>query len=189
MKYLPIMINLPIIYYKSFLPNFFLFGYKVNNIIKDFVIKILNITQKQKENFIEKLELKTDKENSKTKIIKGKINTNSKIINDSSIKNKDISFKNQINKEEISDNKPIWHFIKNKEKLENKRQLFDNEIIDIQNYISNLKLSKNKTTSFRSRKKIEKNYKDALIKKIVHNNIINKKDDNYLKESTNIIKI
>ena len=186
MKYLPIMINLPIIYYKSFLPNFFLFGYKVNNIIKDFVIKILNITQKQKENFIEKLELKNDKENSKTKIIKGKINTNSKIINDSSIKNKDISFKNQINKEEILDNKPIWHFIKNKEKLENKRQLFDNEIIDIQNYISNLKLSKNKTTSFRSRKKIEKNFKDALIKKIVQNNMINKKDNNYIKESNSL---
>ena len=186
MKYLPIMINLPIIYYKSFLPNFFLFGYKVNNIIKDFVIKILNITQRQKENFIEKLELKNDKENSKTKIIKGKINTNSKIINDSSIKNKDISFKNQVNKEEILDNKPIWHFIKNKEKLENKRQLFDNEIIDIQNYISNLKLSKNKTTSFRSRKKIEKNFKDALIKKIVQNNMINKKDNNYIKESNSL---
>ena len=52
---------------------------------------------------------------------------------------------NKENLEEILDNKPIWSYFKRaKDKQENRRQIFDQEIMDIQNFINNLKILKEK---------------------------------------------
>ena len=192
LKFLPILINIPLIYYKSFLPNYFLFEFKIKNIIKHFVIKILKAIKKEKMNFVEKLEDKNKKGNSKTNSTNTEMNTYSRFINGSTFKSKGISFKTKDNKEEILDNEPIWSYFKNKKILENKRQLYDNEVIDIQNYVVNMKLSMNKTASFLIRKRrVDKN-KNAFINKIMVINNRNKNNTNKIKESnslkSNIIK-
>ena len=139
-KYLPILINIPIIYYRSVFPNTFQFGYKINIYIRNYIIKRLNeikINRIIKDKNQDKPELKERTKESIT-LIKDKINSYSRLFNDSILKAKGISFANKENLEEImEDNKPIWSFFKNKDKKENRRPLYDHEIIDIQNFVDN----------------------------------------------------
>ena len=184
-KYLPILINIPIIYYRSVFPNTFQFGYKINIYIRNYIIKRLNeikINRIIKDKNQDKPELKERTKESIT-LIKDKINSYSRLFNDSILKAKGISFANKENLEEImEDNKPIWSFFKNKDKKENRRPLYDHEIIDIQNFVDNIHFlkekKKNNVVSFQDKKVInkkEEKEKDALVKK-VNENIIKKKN-------------
>ena len=184
-KYLPILINIPIIYYRSVFPNYFQFGYKINIYIRNYNIKRLNeikINRIIKDKNQEKPELKERTKESIT-LIKDKINSYSRLFNDSILKAKGISFANKENLEEImEDDKPIWSFFKNKDKKEIRRPLYDHEIIDIQNFVDNINLIKakkrNLVVSFKDNKvnnKKEEKKKDALVKK-VNENIIKKKN-------------
>ena len=174
-KYLSILLNIPLIYYSCIFPNYFRFGYKINLIIKIYVIKRLTEIKKNKQ---PEKETTIEKERTKETItfIKDKINSYSRLFNDSILKAKGKSFMNKENLEEILDNKPIWSYFKRaKDKQENRRQIFDQEIMDIQNFINNLKILKEKKrkvfVSF-NKKENEKNLeentknKDALSTKI-----------------------
>ena len=174
-KYLSILLNIPLIYYSCIFPNYFRFGYKINLIIKIYVIKRLTEIKKNKQ---PEKETNIEKERTKETItfIKDKINSYSRLFNDSILKAKGKSFMNKENLEEILDNKPIWSYFKRaKDKQENRRQIFDQEIMDIQNFINNLKILKEKKrkvfVSF-NKKENEKNLeentknKDALSTKI-----------------------
>ena len=143
-KYLSILLNIPLIYYSCIFPNYFRFGYKINLIIKIYVIKRLTEIKKNKQ---PEKETTIEKERTKETItfIKDKINSYSRLFNDSILKAKGKSFMNKENLEEILDNKPIWSYFKRaKDKQENRRQIFDQEIMDIQNFINNLKILKEK---------------------------------------------
>ena len=174
-KYLSILLNIPLIYYSCIFPNYFCFGYKINLIIKIYVIKRLTEIKKNKQ---PEKETNIEKERTKETItfIKDKINSYSRLFNDSILKAKGKSFMNKENLEEILDNKPIWSYFKRaKDKQENRRQIFDQEIMDIQNFINNLKILKEKKrkvfVSF-NKKENEKNLeentknKDALSTKM-----------------------
>ena len=174
-KYLSILLNIPLIYYSCIFPNYFRFGYKINLIIKIYVIKRLTEIKKNKQ---PEKETTIEKERTKETItfIKDKINSYSRLFNDSILKAKGKSFMNKENLEEILDNKPIWSYFKRaKDKQENRRQIFDQEIMDIQNFINNLKILKEKKrkvfVSF-NKKENEKNLeentknKDALSTKM-----------------------
>ena len=174
-KYLSILLNIPLIYYSCIFPNYFRFGYKINLIIKIYVIKRLTEIKKNKQ---PEKETNIEKERTKETItfIKDKINSYSRLFNDSILKAKGKSFMNKENLEEILDNKPIWSYFKRaKDKQENRRQIFDQEIMDIQNFINNLKILKEKKrkvfVSF-NKKENEKNLeentknKDALSTKM-----------------------
>lgn len=175
-KYLPIFLNIPLIYYNSILPNYCCFGYKINLLIQNYVIKRLNeakFKKIEKGNSFEKIEPMEESEE-RTKFIKDKINSYSKLFNDSILKAKGKSFANKENIEDILDNKPIWSFFKKNKKEENRRPLFDHEIIDIQNFVENIRVTNEKkkkaVVSFKVGINKEKKGKDALIKKIMDNN-------------------
>ena len=175
-KYLPIFLNIPIIYYNSILPNYCCFGYKINLLIQNFVIKKLNeakFKKIEKGNSFEKIEPIEESEE-RTKFIRDKINSYSKLFNDSILRAKGKSFINKENIEDILDNKPIWSFFKKSKKEENRRPLFDREIIDIQNFVENIRVTNEKKkkamVSFKVGINKEKKGKDALIKKIMDNN-------------------
>ena len=192
LKYLPILINIPLIYYKCILPNYFLFGYKINNIIKNFITKTLNINTQEKMNILEIIETKRDKVDLKINLRKNKMNTYSKFINESSLKSKGISFKNKNNKEENIDNKPVWNFFKTKKKIQNRRNKLCNEISDIEKYLAKMNLSRNKSTSFLVGKNEQGKARDPFLNKIMHNknknNTINIKASKSLNSNIDIIK-
>ena len=179
-KYLPIFLNIPIIYYNSILPNYCCFGYKINFLLQNYVIKKLNevkFKKIEKGNSFENIAQKEESDE-RTKYIKDKINSYSRLFNDSILKAKGKSFANRENIEDILDDKPIWSFFKkNKKKEENRRPLFDHEIIDIQNFVDNIKIvketKKKAVVSFKigiNKEKKEEKGKDALMKKIMDNN-------------------
>ena len=176
-KYLPILVNIPIIFYHCILPNYFCFGYKINILIQNYVLKKLNEVKFEKIENGDSLDKKVseDESNERTKCIKDKINSYSRLFNDSILRAKGISFANKDNLEENLNDKPIWSFfIKKKKKEENRRSLYDSEIVDIQNFVDNIiekKETKRKViVSFQVGIKKEKKGKDALKKKVIENN-------------------
>ena len=181
--YLPIFKKIPLIFYYSIFPNYFTLGYKINLLLRNYIIKELNgikIKTSEKVKTPQKKETKEDPNEEKTKYIRDKLVSYSRLFNESMIKSKGKSFANKDNLEEIQDyDKPIWSFFKkNKRRDENRRPLYDHEIIDIQNFVKNIKIQKEikkKTVvSFKDGNK-EKKEKEAFLKKLDNNRNKNRK--------------
>ena len=180
LKYLPILINVPIIKFNSILPNYFCFDYKINFYLKNYLTKRSNRPKKYKINEKSKI----NKNKNKSKLRKGYIGGYSFIFNDSVIRGKGISFsKKDDNYDDILDNDiyftKIYEQSKNKIKEKPRRTLIDHEIIDIQNFVDNLillkKKKRNKVVSFDD-KINDKDDKDNLIIKRIKN-VEDKKTD------------
>ena len=193
-KFLPLLLKIPLIYFSSIFPNYLCLGYKINLLLKSYIRKRLHeikLQNSEKESLPQKIEDKLEISDERTKYIRDKLRSYSRLFNDSIIKAKGKSFVNKDNLEEILDDKPIWSFFKkNRKKYEDRRSLYNYEIIDIQNFIGNIKLlkeSKRKAiVSFQDKINKEKKGKDALFKKIIDNNNKNKNKNKKYNSSSEI---
>ena len=185
-KYLPILINTPLIYYKSIFPNYSVFGNKINLLIKKYLLKRL---REVKINIIQKIIIseKGDLTKKKTEPIKYQNNQISyrRFFNDSLLKSqRKSSLKKESKDETIDNNKSILDT--NKKKIENTISSDISQIHDITNLIKNLYKAQAKkknnvmTYKYMGSQKIkdnkyfiEKNNENKNVKKIISFKMMN----------------
>ena len=187
-KYLPILLDVPLIYHKSIFPNYSVFGYEINLLLKHYINKRLrevkiNIIKKE---IISDNDQITEKKNPQNKNKYDKINY-VRFFNDSLLKSqKKSSFKKESKDETINNNNKSF-LDANKKNKENIPSSDSNQIFDIKNLIKDLyKAQKNKNNFTVTKDKgskimiskkniIEKNKesKNKLVKKNTSLKIIN----------------
>ena len=136
-KYLPILLDVPLIYHRSVFPNYSVFGYEINSLLKHYINKRL---REVKINIIKKEVISEDDKLTQNKRIKYKYDQINyvRFFNDSLIKSqKKSSFKKE-SKDETLNNNTKSLFVENKKNEENTMSLEKNQIYDIKNLIKDL---------------------------------------------------
>ena len=136
-KYLPILLDVPLIYHRSIFPNYSVFGYEINSLLKHYINKRL---REVKINIIKKELISDNAQLNSKKRIKYKYDTINyvRFFNDSLIKSqKKSSFKKESKDETLNNNNKSL-LVENKKNKENVMSSESSRIIDIKNLIKDL---------------------------------------------------